>query len=161
MNCCLLVLANGVGYREPTAPANMRTNSWTLQASSPRAQQGGIGDRRSCARRKSALRATAVMFVVGLADPYGLPSADPTQPRFATLRFRGCRRQPGGERGGRQRLWRVLPSPQPGLGRLTPTTNSALGNSPLTPFPPRDSADRRLVLRALPHSISEVSEMHQ
>ncbi len=131
-----LLLAQGVGFREPTVGTHSTVPRTSIhRAASPRIEQGGMTDRGSWNASRRCWRKRAVGFVVGLVvPPYGLPSTDPTPPGFVA--WFGCRWQPGDERRGLKPLLT-------GRGRLAPTTNSALGNSPLTPFPSRVAADSR------------------
>jgi hypothetical protein len=143
MNRWLLLLANSVGHQQPTSRRKTPGLSLsTRRALSPRVEQGGRGERQLRNGMRHCGGGLSFRGVVGLVDPpYGLPATDPTQPRSAAC-F-GCRGQPGGGPGRRQRLWRGSPSPLTGLGRLTPTTPSARREFPLDPLPSRGAADRR------------------
>ena len=144
MNCWRMVLADGAGLRKPTLSRHTtRTNSSTARARSPLVEQGGNGPRQLQNGVRHSNGMLSVGLVVGLAvPPYGLPSADPTQPR--SVASFGCRGQPGGGPGRRRSLLRGLPPSLTGLGRLTPTTNPrALREFPLDPLPSRATADSR------------------
>lgn len=130
----LLLLARAVGLPRPTVDASRNERDAVMPRGRPLVIKQGGRDCRPIQRRLWALAtAEAAGFVVGLAGPpYGLPPTDPTPDGFARHR---CRGQLDGDRHGRRRLLRDLPPSLTDRGRLTPTTNPRVGNSPLTPFP--------------------------
>lgn len=129
-----LPLPNTVVHRWPTfRDDRSEEQPSTLRASSPRIEQGGSGDRRIWLSLRLSMFWSSVGFVVGLAGPpYGLPPTDPTPLGLSIFR---CRGQLSGHRGGRLRLLRDCVPLLTDRGRLTPTTNPALGNSPFNPLP--------------------------
>ena len=132
--CRPMLLARAVGLRRPTVDASQTARDAVMSGGpSPTIKQGGMDRRRIRLGLSASGWAEAAEFVVGLAvPPYGLPPADPTPGGFARCR---CRWQLDGDRHGRRRLFRDLPPSLTDRGRLTPTTNPRVGNSPLTPFP--------------------------
>jgi hypothetical protein len=134
MNYGLLLLARAVGLRRPTVDASRIERDAVMPRALTRVIKQGGRDCRPIQKHLSALvMVEAAGFVVGLAGPpYGLPPTDPTPDGFARHR---CRGQLDGDRHGRRRLLRDLPPSLTDRGRLTPTTNPRVGNSPLTPFP--------------------------
>ena len=132
--CGTMLRAKAVGLRRPTVDASRKRRDAMMPRERPLVIKQGGTDRRQDQYGLAAIsnRASAE-FVVGLAGPpYGLPPTDPTPDGFARLR---CRGQLDGDRHGPQRLYRDVPPSLTDRGRLTPTTNPRVGNSPLTPFP--------------------------
>lgn len=125
MSTWLMVLAQGAGFRKPTRRLRRARDVRLRNSRTVLRRQGGRGRRLNSYRASCTQREGEAAFGVGLAVSLRRePSADPT-PAGSAVR---CHGQRDGNRGGLTPLLTVR-------GRLTPTPNPRVGNSPLTPFP--------------------------